>query len=62
MIPMGDGVIAQIERYCDKFLYSQLSSAVLDDAIYAMVEKSDRPTGNTYVVICNERRLYGLCA
>jgi hypothetical protein len=54
-IPMGDGVIAQIERYCDKFLYSQLSSAVLDDVIYAMVEKSDRPTGNTYVVICNER-------
>ena len=50
-----DGVIAQIERYCDKFLYSQLSSAVLDDVIYAMVEKSDRPTGNTYVVICNER-------
>jgi hypothetical protein len=54
-IPMGDGVIAQIERYCDKFLYSQLSSAVLDDVLYSMVEKSDRPTGNSYVVICNER-------
>ncbi len=54
-IPMGDGVIAQIERYCDKFLYSKLSSTVLDDVLYSMVEKSDRPTGNTYVVICNER-------
>jgi hypothetical protein len=54
-IPMGDGIIPQIERYCDKFLYSQLSSEVLDDVMAAMVEKSDRPTGNTYAVICNER-------
>ena len=61
-IPMGDGVIPQIERYCDKFLFSVLSSEVLDDVMFAMVEKSDRPTGNTYVVICNERRRYRLCA
>ncbi len=54
-IPMGDGIIPQIERYCDKFLYSQLSSTVLDDVMNSMVEKSDRPTGNTYVVVCNER-------
>lgn len=54
-IPMGDGVIPQIERYCDKFLYSQLSSEVLDDIMASMIEKSDRPIGNTYAVICNER-------
>jgi len=54
-IPMGDGVIAQIERYCDKFSYSILTSDVLDDVLSAMREKSDTPTGNTYAVICNER-------
>ena len=54
-IPMGDGVIAQIERFCDKFAYSSLTSDVLDDVINAMVEKSDIPTGNTYAVVCNER-------
>jgi len=54
-VPMGDGVIPQIERYCDKFLYSQLTSEVLDDVMASMVEKSDRPTGNIYVVMCNER-------
>ena len=54
-LPMGDGVVPQIERYCDKFLFSSLSSDVLDDVMFAMVEKSDRPTGNTYVVLCNER-------
>jgi hypothetical protein len=54
-LPMGDGIIPQIERYCDKFLYSQMSSAVLDDILLAMVEKSDRPTGNIYAAIVNER-------
>jgi len=54
-IPMGDGVIPQIERYCDKFSFSILTSDVFDDVINAMVEKSDTPLGNTYAVICNER-------
>lgn len=58
-VPMGDGVIPQIERYCDKFLFSQLSSETLDDVLASLVEKSDKPTGNTYVCICNER-LYNL--
>ena len=52
---MSDGVIPQIERYCDKFLYNSLSSNVLDDVISAMVEKSSKPTGNIYAVVCNER-------
>jgi hypothetical protein len=58
-IPMGDGVIPQIERYCDKFSFSILTSEVLDDVMSAMREKSDKPTGNTYAVVCNER-LYDL--
>jgi len=54
-IPMGDGVIPQIERYCEKFSYSLLTSTIFDAAINAMTEKSHTPTGNTYAVICNER-------
>lgn len=54
-LPMSDGVISQIERYCDKFLYNALSSNVLDDVIGSMVEKSAKPTGNVYACICNER-------
>ena len=54
-IPMGDGVIPQIERYCDKFSYSILTSDVFNDVMSAMREKSDRPVGNSYAVVCNER-------
>lgn len=54
-VPMSDGIIPQIERYCDKFLYSGLSSDVLDDVISAMVEKSHTPTGNIYACVCNEK-------
>jgi hypothetical protein len=54
-IPMGDGVIPQIERYCDKFSYSILTSDVLDDVMSAMREKSDNATGNVYAVVCNEK-------
>ena len=54
-IPMGDGVIPQIERYCDKFSYSILTSTVLSSVMSAMREKSNTPTGNIYAVICNER-------
>jgi hypothetical protein len=54
-VPMSDGVLPQIERYCDKFLYNALSSEVLDDVLAAMVEKSAKPTGNIYTVISNER-------
>lgn len=53
-IPMGDGVVAQIERYCDKYSFSILTTDILDDVISSMVSKSDNPTGNTYAVICNE--------
>ena len=52
---MSDGVIPQIERYCDKYLYNVLASSTLDDVMASMVEKSAKPTGNLYAVMCNER-------
>jgi len=57
-VPIGDGVIAQIERYCDKFAYSVLSIDLFEDIMAAMTEKSDTPIGNNYVFIVNERLWY----
>ncbi len=54
-IPMGDGVIPQITRYCEKFAFSILTTEVLEDVMAAMAEKSESPTGNTYAIICNEK-------
>jgi hypothetical protein len=54
-IPMGDGVIAQIERYCDKFFYSVLNSETFISVLAAMRDKSGQSQGNTYAVVCNER-------
>jgi len=54
-VPIGDGVIAQIERYCDKFAYSVLSIDLFEDIMAAMVEKSDTPIGNSYAFVVNER-------
>jgi hypothetical protein len=58
---MGDGVIPQIERFCDKFSFSILSSSIFNDVLSSMTEKSEMPTGNIYAVVCNERmyRLFG---
>lgn len=52
-IPMGDGVIAQIERYCDKFSYSVLTTDHFDQAIESVIDKTGEPIDNDIVVICN---------
>jgi hypothetical protein len=54
-IPMGDGVIPQIERYCDKFAYSNLTTDIFEDVMASMIEKAAKPTGNVFAVVCNER-------
>lgn len=54
-IPMSDGVIPQIERYCDKFTYNEFDEDLLDTVLASMVEKSHKPTGNEYVCVSNER-------
>ena len=54
-IPIGDGVIKQIERYCEKFAYSVLSTRWLEDVMAAMREKSPNSIGNSYAFVVNER-------
>ena len=54
-IPIGDGVIKQIERYCEKFIYSVLTTRWLEDIMSAMREKSANSIGNSYAFVVNER-------
>jgi hypothetical protein len=53
-IPIGDGVIKQIER-CEKFAYSVLTTRWLEDIMASMREKSANSIGNTYAFVVNER-------
>jgi hypothetical protein len=54
-IPMGDGIVTQLERYAEKYAFNQLTTQLLRDVISAMKTKSQYPTGNHYVVLCNEK-------
>lgn len=54
-IPMGDGIIAQIERYAQKYAYAQMSSNVMDTVMETMRQKSKKSDGNQYVFIVNEK-------
>lgn len=52
-IPMGDGLIAQIERYANKFSYARVTSSMLDKIMANMTEKSANAEGNMYVFVVN---------
>lgn len=53
-IVAGDGIIPQVERFANKFVFSRLNSKLFNKALNAMVSKSDKATGNRYVFVCNE--------
>jgi hypothetical protein len=52
-IHRGDGIIPQIERYCDKFFYNTLTTTVFEDAINSVVRRTGNTTGNNITVVCN---------
>jgi hypothetical protein len=54
-IIIGDGLIAQVERVCDKHSYTKLTSKVLREAIQTTVYRSGKITGNHLTMICNQR-------
>jgi hypothetical protein len=54
-IPMGDGIIAQIERFASRYVFSKLSVNVFNTAINQMVEKTAKTTGNSIVFLCNQK-------
>ena len=54
-IPIGDGIIAQVERYANKYAYAKLSTNVFDTVMEYMRQKSKSSTGNQYAFIVNEK-------
>jgi hypothetical protein len=52
-IPMGDGIITQIEKVCDKTLFSTLSLEMIEDGMAALAEKCESETGNHWAFVCN---------
>lgn len=56
-IPMGDGIISQVERFAARYVFSKLTVNVFDTAIMQMNEKAAKPMGNHYVFVCNERMM-----
>jgi hypothetical protein len=53
-VPAGDGIVPQIERYADKFVYSVLQTTIFENMMQAMNAKADAPIGNIYTLMCNE--------
>lgn len=45
-IPIGEGLIPQIERYCSKHVASKVTVNTLNTVLSEMVEKADDPQGN----------------
>jgi hypothetical protein len=52
-IPIGEGIITQIKRYCGQQRYSVLSASHFRNAISDVVEKLAKKTGNRLVAVCN---------
>lgn len=54
-IYIGEGLIPQVERYANKYAYNNLSTEVFNTMISMLAEKSDKETGNHYMVLCNSK-------
>lgn len=52
-IVSADGIIAQIERFATKFVFNKLNIGYFEKALQAMVAKSEKPQGNSYMLLCN---------
>lgn len=51
----GDGLIAQLERFATKFVFSKLTTAYFKKALATMVAKSVKATGNDYLFLVNTK-------
>lgn len=59
-IYMSDGIIPQVEAFCSKYAYNKLTINVLKTIMMALNEKAEKPTGNHYMFIVNEKAWYDL--
>ena len=54
-IYIGDGMIPQIERFASKYAANKVTINTFHTIISTMVEKAEKPTGNHFSFIINER-------
>lgn len=54
-IYIGDGMIPQIERFASKYAANKVTTNTFHTIISTMVEKAEKPTGNHFSFIVNER-------
>jgi hypothetical protein len=54
-IPIGEGVIPQVKRYCGQQRYFSLNEQILRNAINDVVDKLEKKDGNNIVMVCNWR-------
>lgn len=59
-IYISDGLIPQAEAYASKYAYNKLTISVLKSILQGLNEKAEKPTGNSYTFICNEKAWYDL--
>lgn len=55
LIISGDGWLPQIERFAGKYIYAKMSVRAFETALATMAERSEAPTGNTWVLVCNTK-------
>lgn len=54
-IYISDGLIPQIEAFASKYVYNRLTLSVFKTALQVLNQKASSPTGNHYVIVCNEK-------
>lgn len=52
-IVSSDGLIAQVERFATKMLFTRLNTKYFNKALQIIISKLDKPTGNNIAFICN---------
>lgn len=50
---VGDGLIPQVERFASKMGYAVMGISVMNTVMNQMADKSESPTGNHWLFICN---------
>lgn len=50
-IPIGDGLIPQIEKFASKYAYSKMTLELFNTIIRTLNEKANKSTGNKYIIM-----------
>lgn len=54
-IYVGEGLIPQVERFASKYSANRITINTFQQVISAMVEKAEKPTGNVFTFVINEK-------